>query len=52
MTSDITVFVNPTAGRGRGAQAAPVVTEALRDAGYEVTTVQGRDAATDRKSVV
>ncbi len=46
MTSDITVFVNPAAGRGRGAKAAPVVTEALRDAGYEVTTVQGRDAAT------
>ncbi|AZM45091.1 diacylglycerol kinase [Streptomyces sp. WAC 06738] len=46
MTSDITVFVNPTAGRGRGAKAAPVVTEALRDAGYEVATVQGSDAAT------
>lgn len=44
MTSDITVFVNPTAGRGRGARAAPVVAEALRDAGYEVTTVQGGDA--------
>ncbi|WBB60345.1 diacylglycerol kinase [Streptomyces sp. WMMC500] len=45
MTSDITVFVNPTAGRGRGAKAAPVVADALREAGYEVTTVRGRDAA-------
>ncbi|MFJ5878239.1 diacylglycerol kinase [Streptomyces sp. NPDC093088] len=45
MTSDITLFVNPTAGRGRGAQAARPALDALRDAGFSVRTVLGHDAA-------
>ncbi|AVH98304.1 diacylglycerol kinase [Streptomyces sp. WAC00288] len=45
MTSDITLFVNPTAGRGRGAQAARPALDALRDAGLSVRTVLGHDAA-------
>ncbi|WKX69427.1 diacylglycerol kinase [Streptomyces sp. XD-27] len=44
MTSDITLFVNPTAGRGRGAHAAPPAARVLRDAGYTVRTVLGADA--------
>ncbi|KQX47874.1 MULTISPECIES: diacylglycerol kinase family protein [unclassified Streptomyces] len=45
MTSDITLFVNPTAGRGRGAHAAQPAAAALRDAGFSVRTVLGHDAA-------
>ncbi|MFD3569747.1 diacylglycerol kinase [Streptomyces sp. NPDC058667] len=45
MTSDITLFVNPTAGRGRGAHAARPAARALRDAGFAVRTVLGHDAA-------
>ncbi|MFC8764418.1 diacylglycerol kinase family protein [Streptomyces sp. NPDC057193] len=45
MTSDITLFVNPTAGRGRGAHAAQPAARALRDAGFAVRTVLGHDAA-------
>ncbi|MCL2551176.1 MAG: diacylglycerol kinase [Actinomycetia bacterium] len=45
MTSEITLFVNPRAGRGRGAQAARPAAQALRDAGYAVHTVVGEDAA-------
>ncbi|MEU3465033.1 diacylglycerol kinase [Streptomyces sp. NPDC006733] len=45
MTSDITLFVNPTAGRGRGAHAAQPAARAMRDAGYTVRTVVGQDAA-------
>ncbi|NEA55750.1 diacylglycerol kinase [Streptomyces sp. SID13666] len=45
MTSDITLFVNPTAGRGRGAQAAQPAAHALREAGFTVRTVVGQDAA-------
>ncbi|MFC8015572.1 diacylglycerol/lipid kinase family protein, partial [Streptomyces cinereoruber] len=45
MTSDITLFVNPPAGRGRGAQAARPALDALRDAGLSVRTVLGHDAA-------
>ncbi|MEV6250836.1 diacylglycerol kinase [Streptomyces sp. NPDC051742] len=45
MTSDITLFVNPTAGRGRGARAARPAARALRDAGFAVRTVLGHDAA-------
>lgn len=41
MTSEITLFVNPTAGRGRGARAAQPAAEALRDAGFSVRTVVG-----------
>ncbi|MER5361809.1 diacylglycerol kinase [Streptomyces sp. NPDC002785] len=44
MTSEITLFVNPTAGRGRGAHAAQPAASALRDAGFSVRTVLGTDA--------
>ncbi|GAA2712797.1 MULTISPECIES: diacylglycerol kinase [Streptomyces] len=44
MTSDITLFVNPTAGRGRGARAALPAARALREAGFHVRTVVGHDA--------
>ncbi|MFI1865081.1 diacylglycerol kinase [Streptomyces jumonjinensis] len=43
MTSEITLFVNPTAGRGRGASAAQPAARALRDAGFSVRTVLGED---------
>lgn len=43
MTSEITLFVNPTAGRGRGARAALPAASALRDAGFAVRTVLGDD---------
>ncbi|MET8825272.1 diacylglycerol kinase [Streptomyces sp. NPDC004610] len=45
MTSEITLFVNPTAGRGRGARAARPAASALRDAGFSVRTVLGTDPA-------
>ncbi|MFI1800558.1 diacylglycerol kinase [Streptomyces sp. NPDC020379] len=45
MTSDITLFVNPTAGRGRGARATQPAARLLRDAGFSVRTVLGEDAA-------
>ncbi|MGY0022740.1 diacylglycerol kinase [Streptomyces sp. YJ-C3] len=45
MSSDITLFVNPTAGRGRGAGAAQPAASALRAAGFSVRTVIGEDAA-------
>lgn len=44
MTSEITLFVNPTAGRGRGAHAAGPAADALRSAGRVVRTVVGTDA--------
>ncbi|MGA4847828.1 diacylglycerol kinase [Streptomyces sp. G5(2025)] len=44
MTSEITLFVNPTAGRGRGAHAAQPAASALRDRGFSVRTVIGEDA--------
>ncbi|GGR13520.1 diacylglycerol kinase [Streptomyces aurantiogriseus] len=44
MTSEITLFVNPTAGRGRGAHAALPAASALRAAGYSVRTIVGEDA--------
>ncbi|MCX4733129.1 diacylglycerol kinase [Streptomyces sp. NBC_01363] len=44
MTSEITLFVNPTAGRGRGAHAAQPAASALRDAGFSVRTILGEDA--------
>ncbi|MEZ3178952.1 diacylglycerol kinase [Streptomyces pimonensis] len=43
MTSEITLFVNPAAGRGRGARAARPAASALRDAGFSVRTVLGDD---------
>jgi diacylglycerol kinase (ATP) len=45
VTSEITLFVNPSAGRGRGAQAAYPAADALRAAGHRVQTVVGQDAA-------
>ncbi|MGW0612519.1 diacylglycerol kinase [Streptomyces sp. NPDC002788] len=44
MTSEITLFVNPAAGRGRGARAAQPAASALRAAGFSVRTVLGVDA--------
>ncbi|MFF4253178.1 diacylglycerol kinase [Streptomyces sp. NPDC001663] len=44
MTSEITLFVNPTAGRGRGAHAAQPAASALRAAGFAVRTVSGENA--------
>ncbi|MER5679034.1 diacylglycerol kinase [Streptomyces sp. NPDC002238] len=44
MTSETTLFVNPTAGSGRGARAAQPAASALRDAGFSVRTVLGEDA--------
>ncbi|MCT7352551.1 diacylglycerol kinase [Streptomyces sp. 15-116A] len=43
MTSEITLFVNPTAGRGRGARAALPAADAFRAAGFSVQTVLGDD---------
>ncbi|MFF1543224.1 diacylglycerol kinase [Streptomyces sp. NPDC058291] len=45
MTCEITLFVNPAAGRGRGARAAQPAASALRAAGYRVRTVVGENAA-------
>ncbi|AIR97362.1 diacylglycerol kinase [Streptomyces glaucescens] len=44
MTCEITLFVNPTAGRGRGARAAQPAASALREAGFSVRTVLGENA--------
>lgn len=44
MTCEITLFVNPTAGRGRGARAAQPAASALRAAGFSVRTVLGENA--------
>ncbi|WP_101257204.1 diacylglycerol kinase [Streptomyces barkulensis] len=44
MTGEITLFVNPTAGGGRGAGAAQPAARALRAAGFPVRTVVGTDA--------
>ncbi|MEV7613025.1 diacylglycerol kinase [Streptomyces sp. NPDC089799] len=44
MSAEITLFVNPTAGRGRGAQGAQPAAAALRAAGFSVRTVVGTDA--------
>lgn len=43
MSSEITLFVNPTAGSGRAAHAAQPAASALRDAGFSVRTVVGAD---------
>jgi diacylglycerol kinase (ATP) len=45
VTSEITLFVNPAAGRGRGAHAAQPAARALREAGHRVRSVVGEDAA-------
>ncbi|MFS8203707.1 diacylglycerol kinase [Streptomyces sp. CWNU-52B] len=44
MNSEIILFVNPTAGRGRGARAAQPAASALRAAGFSVRTVLGENA--------
>ncbi|MFB8772710.1 diacylglycerol kinase [Streptomyces broussonetiae] len=44
MSSEITIVVNPTAGRGRGAHAAQPAASALREAGFRVRTVVGVSA--------
>ncbi|HEY8455559.1 MAG TPA: diacylglycerol kinase [Actinopolymorphaceae bacterium] len=45
MAREITVLVNPTAGRGRGARLADPVTQRLRDAGLKASWEAGRDAS-------
>jgi diacylglycerol kinase (ATP) len=55
VTCEITLFVNPTAGRGRGARAAQPAASALRTAGFSVRTVLGenaRDALTRARAAV
>ncbi|KOU29181.1 sphingosine kinase [Streptomyces sp. WM6372] len=44
VSAEITLLVNPTAGRGRGAHAAQPAASALRAAGFSVRTVLGADA--------
>ncbi|MFJ6485158.1 MULTISPECIES: diacylglycerol kinase [unclassified Streptomyces] len=44
MSHEVTLFVNPTAGRGRGAHAAQPAASAVREAGFSVRTVVGTDA--------
>jgi diacylglycerol kinase (ATP) len=44
VSSEITLFVNPAAGRGRGARAAQPAARALRAAGFGVRTVVGANA--------
>ncbi|MFA7765628.1 diacylglycerol kinase [Streptomyces sp. NRRL S-448] len=44
MSYEVTLFVNPTAGRGRGAHAAQPAASAVRAAGFSVRTVVGTDA--------
>ncbi|MTE18290.1 diacylglycerol kinase [Streptomyces sp. TRM43335] len=44
MTAEITLFVNPAAGNGRGRDAAQPAARALRAAGFSVRTVVGTDA--------
>ncbi len=44
VSSEVALFVNPTAGRGRGAHAARPAASALRAAGFSVRTVVGTGA--------
>lgn len=44
MGKEIAVLVNPTAGKGRGGRIAALVVPILRDAGYDVRELVGRDA--------
>ena len=44
MARDIAVLVNPTAGKGRAAQAAALAVPRLEEAGFRVRRLQGRDA--------
>ncbi|WP_019544188.1 diacylglycerol kinase [Streptomyces sulphureus] len=44
MTSEVSLFVNPVAGRGRGAQGARAAAEVLCAAGFSVRMLVGKDA--------
>ena len=44
MAQQIALLTNPTSGRGRGARTAQQVAPRLRDAGYAVRELVGRDA--------
>lgn len=44
MSSEITLFVNPTAGSGRAVHAAQPAASALREAGFSVRSMVGADA--------
>lgn len=44
MRTQIAVLTNPTAGKGRGGRVGDVVLPRLSDAGYDVRSLQGRDA--------
>jgi diacylglycerol kinase (ATP) len=44
VTGEISLLINPVAGRGRGARAAQPAAAALREAGFAVRAVVGEDA--------
>lgn len=44
MRKQIAVLTNPTSGKGRGSRIGDVVLPRLTDAGYDVRSLQGRDA--------
>ena len=50
MSSEITLFVNPAAGRGRGAQAAQPAASALWAAGFSVRTAAVRTPGTPSRA--
>ena len=45
MAREIALLVNPTAGKGRAGRVAEIAVERLRDAGFTVRRLQGRDAS-------
>lgn len=44
MARDIALLTNPAAGKGRAGQVADMAAARLRDAGFAVRRLQGRDA--------
>ncbi len=44
MRKEIALLTNPTSGKGKGGRVGDVVAPRLRDAGYDVRELQGRDA--------
>lgn len=44
MSRDIALLTNPTSGRGRGARTAAIALPRLREAGFTVRDLRGRDA--------
>lgn len=44
MAREIALLTNPTAGKGRGARTAAIALPRLRDAGFSVRSLAGRDA--------